>query len=396
MDKDKFLNPYWDAILDDNNFSQEDFIPYLAVIGFGKKVYEINTQLKNYLSESNTIAEIASVISIKTTEYINKNPGINKKCETLRCIFDNNEKVDILKKAVLGRIKSIPRDYKVTFTLENVICLDQAIWLNEFKINKSVILKFSKSSTNLGALFPYSFKNSSPFNHVLSIEIKYKGYLTAEKYEEPYSILKQIIYLALISDIFIFNKNNNARIKNKQSTVLGEMHSIELYRFEENDLHTPLILSPNDASFLNQLSFKNNTLNIKENIQSLSYLFQLANKRKSILMALEWGYESDTIPNQTFRFVLKFIALESLLGDKKNVVETLTNRCAFLLADTHEERESLLIEIPKLYKLRSELIHGNKSLLGYENHKKLDSLNEILKRVIFTELMMLHGKFKRR
>ena len=135
-----------------------------------------------------------------------------------------------------------------------------------------------------------------------------------------------------------------------------------------------------------------NNKDFDENKSHKKLFISFSYKRKSMLTALEWGYESDVIPNQSFRFVLKFIALEALLGDKKDIVETLKNRCAFLLAETHKEREELLTEIPKLYELRSKLVHGSGSLLGFENHEKLNNLNDILKRVIYSELFMLHGK----
>jgi len=92
--------------------------------------------------------------------------------------------------------------------------------------------------------------------------------------------------------------------------------------------------------------------------------------------------------------VQAMVALEILLGEKKESDLTglgalLSNRCAYLIGASHDDREKILSDFRKIYDIRSKIVHSGKDWLTQDERQLLRKLYEIVSRVIQKEAELI-------
>ena len=76
----------------------------------------------------------------------------------------------------------------------------------------------------------------------------------------------------------------------------------------------------------------------------------------------------------------------------KSLQNKLADRCAYLLGKNFSERKKIKEKFIKLYKTRSELIHGRKAELDEERRIFLLFSQDILNRIIWKEISYIEDK----
>lgn len=330
----------------------------------------------------------------KKQENLDDDISIDFKC-SLSSIF-NKKEIQNIATEILD-VFSSSKKYSVRFIIPNIINKD----FKELKLNDSVSLKFD------GYGSPGTLSSVLQIGKTLNINITHYGYLSESYYAEPYAIFKHVLYLALCLNIFKIGTFDRA------PGLFGNFYNSSQccggFTSDKVPNEYQLNLPDQVISFLSRLEL--NKDNDIEGLKLLALSFDFLNNENNvyvgkILSALEWGFESEIVENETFRFIFKMVALEALLGDdherpekskKANssyiestgVTKTLRDRLAYFLAEDHIERKSLIADFNEAYHLRSRLLHGSHTYLKPEEKAVLDKVDSWLKRALFKELVML-------
>lgn len=129
-------------------------------------------------------------------------------------------------------------------------------------------------------------------------------------------------------------------------------------------------------------------------LERLSCVFRAGEKGRRIRLAAQWLLDGILSGNELLAFVQGIVVLEVLLGEEKAANELslsalLGNRCAYLIAESHAEREAIMKEFKELYDVRSKIVHHGKERLSYIERGQLERLRDISKRVILAEIKLL-------
>ena len=117
---------------------------------------------------------------------------------------------------------------------------------------------------------------------------------------------------------------------------------------------------------------------------------------EKITRAARWLFDSYTGQDEMLQFVQAMIALEVLLGDKDvtdivGIGKLMSNRCAYLIGKTQEERSNILDEFSKIYRVRSDIVHSGKSRLNPDERALFNKLRWMCQRVIQEEVSLLEA-----
>lgn len=117
----------------------------------------------------------------------------------------------------------------------------------------------------------------------------------------------------------------------------------------------------------------------------------LYNKSHKIRLAAQWLFESYHSRNDLLSFVQNMVALEILLGDKQSsdlvgLNELLSNRCAYLIGKSQEQRTKILKDFKEIYDVRSKIVHTGKSRLSQYERILFNKLRWMCGRVISEEI----------
>jgi hypothetical protein len=126
-------------------------------------------------------------------------------------------------------------------------------------------------------------------------------------------------------------------------------------------------------------------------------VFSQEPRSRRLLLAAQWLFDSYCGSDDLLSFVQSAVALEILLGDKAmsdamGLGELLRNRCAYSIGRTLEEREQILRDFPKIYGVRSEIVHAGKKRLNYQERLLHFKLRWICSRVVQTEAELFRAK----
>ena len=86
--------------------------------------------------------------------------------------------------------------------------------------------------------------------------------------------------------------------------------------------------------------------------------------------------------------------MEILLGEKAisdiiGLGELLRNRCAYLIGDSHKQREDILRNFKDIYDVRSKIVHRGKATLNIYERVLFSKLQWMCRRVIQKEIELL-------
>jgi len=131
-----------------------------------------------------------------------------------------------------------------------------------------------------------------------------------------------------------------------------------------------------------------------DRLRVIKSAFDLKQRASKIMLASEWFLDSCGGAHELFSFVQTAVVLEILLGEKARsdllgLGELLGNRCAYLIAKSHKEREFILKTFKEFYDVRSQIVHKGKPQLGLRERHLLYQLRQVCSRVISREMELL-------
>jgi len=114
----------------------------------------------------------------------------------------------------------------------------------------------------------------------------------------------------------------------------------------------------------------------------------------TLILGSKWLLDSYLNHDKVLSYVQATVALETLLGDhlqseKVGVGALLGNRCAYLIAESLDERRQLLKSFSEIYDVRSKIVHRGQSRLSHDDQYRLSQLQRICGRVILHETRLI-------
>lgn len=133
---------------------------------------------------------------------------------------------------------------------------------------------------------------------------------------------------------------------------------------------------------------------MKEALSAIGVVLNSEERARNILLGSQWLLDSHCGTDELLQFVQAAVVVEILLGDKASsdqvgLGELLSNRCAYLIATSHGERNRLLQDFRSIYDVRSKIVHRGKSRLGLHERMLFDKLRWICRRIIQEEISLL-------
>jgi hypothetical protein len=340
-----------------------------------------------------------------------KFPATESVSGKLKELIDEKEMLE-LKTSILDFIRSIPRSYEIYFHLPsfkdpeiNNIQLSDSLFIKKFTEDDSLLgPSADKVISNLK-----SFKRSDSGNTYIIIQAQ--GYTRFSiddiAFRESLSNLKQILHMCLILDLikpavsvssFLGGSLFNPTIEAK---IIDLANQNEIY----SRISLPSSISSHIQGIIPNTSSKMFTEARQYGEEGIRTLFTGILKETCYLMkrndsnaqfvksAIEWAFDSQIEENETISFIQVSIGLEAILGEetgRESLTETLADRCAYLLANTVENRKIIRDYFRDFYKLRSKLIHGRSMRLKDDEKWFLDWGKKILNNTILKEIKNLN------
>ena len=129
-------------------------------------------------------------------------------------------------------------------------------------------------------------------------------------------------------------------------------------------------------------------------LDSIGTVFRADERAKSITLGAQWLLDSHCGNDELLQFVQAAVVVEILLGDKASsdltgLGELLANRCAYLIASTHTQRNEILQDFRNIYQVRSKIVHRGKSRLALGESTLFNKLRWMCRRIIQEEVELL-------
>ncbi|QKY09493.1 HEPN domain-containing protein [Janthinobacterium lividum] len=240
------------------------------------------------------------------------------------------------------------------------------------------------------------------------LKIQANGYASRDKNQSAIyyalSKMKKFIEIGRLKGIFWTSPFDNALY-----SLLGQ-HSIEIIKAQVIESEYPnkvtsCLLDVNISTYLAKIRLlleweKLDLLELikvpqSETINKISTTFNIIDNEEisdncnGLKRALEWSFDAEADEDEKISFVKKCISLESALGEGNetdSITDRLSDRCAFLVSKTPNERNATRKSIKEIYKLRSKYVHGVIDRFTEENRKSADSCHWYLDKVLNKEL----------
>ncbi len=133
---------------------------------------------------------------------------------------------------------------------------------------------------------------------------------------------------------------------------------------------------------------------VTEQLERIKAGLSLGERADQTLLAARWLFDGSTGNDPLLTFVQAMVVLEILLGDKSatdavGISTLISNRYAYMVGKTHDERAKHIATFKRIYAVRSQIVHSGKPRLRAEEHQLLRELLSMGRTVVSTELGML-------
>lgn len=133
---------------------------------------------------------------------------------------------------------------------------------------------------------------------------------------------------------------------------------------------------------------------IKALLQKTGDVLQQNALADKVKLASQWFFDSYRDIGLALKFLQTTIVMEVILGNQEpskeiGQTELLSNRCAYLIGSTSQEREEILRDFRAIYKVRSKIVHTGKGILDAGERDLFYKLLYFCGRVIRQEVEML-------
>lgn len=362
-------------------------------------------------------------------DYISDRPFVDMFFEQLSEWFQKNRKYDLQKEKVLLNtfseftdttsvaerliqdFESLPWEYKCFVTLP-LFNLKEALSEQQHKLSDALSLIFSDEQHQLSfpapqfepparkiPLFSFNFGKAdreSTLNWVdyfPYLEVSVSGFIGIYEETSPLKkvslLIRSFCGLALALRLFevrfpswpseaymaIYEKNEVGWAAKKTRTLSSEL----VQGLDRLRMHT---------RFSEDMTSKKA---VKAIFALLERIFQRERDHEQLLLAGRWYFDSFCGDSELLAFIKATICLEILLGDKKltDVVglgKLMSNRCAYLISTSQQERDEVLNDFDKIYATRSRIVHSGKDRLTNAERSDLFTLRWLCSRVLRKEI----------
>lgn len=368
-------------------------IDFLHAIGLSR---DLSNFTSNYVANSDHV-ESNHLYSHITWQFINfiKNKSIRtsikgKESGELKD-YVSIDVMESFEKILFEELTTIPHTYSIRFQLEEATELPEM----SITISEGIILEVTDSSDVKPLAISKDLFTEEP-NRSSYLVLEIQGFcshdLSSSAIQKTITIIKVIIF-------FIWDSNTIVNLEfssmnNKLSTFRESIITNRFLQIQNLDSNFQLLVTlPNDFThFLNNFKFKSDDIS-SINFSNVSKLLQSnTDGSKRIKSAIEWYIDSTFNKSDSVKFIQTCIGLESLLGDDRQegpLSYTLADRCAYLIADSIDDREIIRKEFKQIYKIRSKLVHGTSRNIRESELKHYTHARQYLKQAIMKELSHL-------
>lgn len=135
------------------------------------------------------------------------------------------------------------------------------------------------------------------------------------------------------------------------------------------------------------------------NLNNIGAALKSGKVAEPTLLAAQWFFDSFGEVDPLLPFIQCTVVLEIILGDKSaadeiGISELISNRFAYLIGTTHDERADLIASFKKLYKVRSQIVHSGKHRLTVQERLLFQHLRWMCRRAICKEVEFLKAGLK--
>ena len=327
-------------------------------------------------------------------------------------LIDRDEILE-LETSILDFITSIPRTYEIYFPLPSFkdpeiinIQLSDSLFIKKFNEGDSPLVIVNRLRG-----IPTGFKELEA--GTTYVVIKASGYARSSiddmAFRESLSSLKQLLHMCLVLNLIklqepqvslsdfiggaLYSRTIEATIIDlaNQNEIFG---SITLPLPIASHIHK-IILNTSSKKFTDAKQHGEGGIGnlFKSHLNETSNLIKTNHSNaQSVKSAIEWAFDSQVEENETISFIQLSIGLEAILGEetgREPLTETLADRCAYLLANTIENRKIIRNNFREFYSLRSKLVHGRSMRLKDEEKGFLEWGKHVLNGTILKEIKNL-------
>ena len=414
----KILKRYLENILSKSKLSN-------GSVDFDENTYK---EIYKYIGEAKKLkgiwmrdTDLYGLIYKQTSDYLTEN--IKERWKTsgyLKDIIGDNG-IKNLSDRIIAYLESIPRKYSIYFELPSA----KGIGVKEINLTDDISLiervnenDFSEVNieSRIGGIYGKVLSGGKLQKEKMYVRIQTQGYaddtFESSAVKKAYSKFKQFILLAKTKGLLVEGERGITTFGDLFGYRIEQGSPIFVVYDKEPDTEKYLITLPKIVSeYISKLHinedilkpdrYENDKVKILQN--RLQYPIKLLKTpdtdadTEPIKTAIEWAFDSLTNDNETVAFIQACIGLEAILGDEeeepqKSLQNKLADRCAYLLGKNFSERKKIKEKFIKLYKTRSELIHGRKAELDEERRIFLLFSQDILNRIIWKEISYIEDK----
>lgn len=309
-----------------------------------------------------------------------------------------NDAVDI----ILEKIIRVPYRYKAFFQFD----MSGSNKKFSFQLEKGVELTTYNlvdvmGENNLGLL-----EQATRRSVFFSVEIEgfipeknngRNGISTTAAEQDAHGAVKVFLERGLAASVLRFKERVEMWVQSSNLRGLMHVHRYGVGAEVERKFST--VLPQDFASIIKRITYgyvSGSDANGYRNLLE-SYLKICVNENetsRAIRAASEWRLDSLSDSSDAMRLVKVCIGLESLFGDQDNdsgLTKSLSDRCAYSLAQTHDERISINERCRQLYQSRSKIVHGVTNRLDDRGSDLLQFGDKVLSRAISRESLLLPG-----
>jgi len=242
---------------------------------------------------------------------------------------------------------------------------------------------------NIGSREPKKWNQESTYLQ-FNIEGFYGVYRTTPAIIDVIENIKLLIGLLIVLGVITTEKKNFLSPRVKHLIIHNKIES--KYKIWST-YKIPMSLSEILENLTIMDKPENNPANIKTCLTIMSNIFSNCIAYKQVILASKWFLDSFVGDNEILSFVQAMISLEVCLIEKEykeiSLNKLISNRCAYLIGDSHAARVTLIKEIEAIYDVRSKIVHQGKSILNANERYMFLKLQDICKRVILKEIQLI-------
>lgn len=307
--------------------------------------------------------------------------------------FLDADKIASVVLEVVAYVASIPKNYEIDFPLPKIDITQEVVFSSHVSLIRSL-------PTQTNALRGLRRQGPTPATHLSNttyLRIAASGFardeLRQSAMKDAQSHMKRFFQVACVKNAFV------REIRRDETQIMAELFgaqpTVPVHRAIIRDLSdntgvpSYVNLGGNLSSYLDSIALhtvrtglSRPPVRVSNAVQDLLALLAmpmalLVDPRaeencKSFRSALEWQFDAEVDDEPLSSFIKTCIGLEAALGedsDEDRITERLADRCAYLLHSIPVERAKTREAMRGIYKLRSKLVHGQKTRLSEADTK---------------------------